>query len=444
MVNLAQEFTSAQYSLTPNELKAWILFIASIEKPEYEGVDSVYIFNALDFADKMGIDKRKARGKIVANLFVRLSKSFIDIRSREYENGEQDIFHSNFISSVHYNAKNYRIEISIPTTLRPYLFKLREGTFTRLFVKDIMGLSTSAAIHIFLYLQNLNRIGQYTIPIPLFRQETGFTQPAYNDFYELKRRVLIPSVKEIRRHTTFKDFFIEDNGARGRRATVIHFGFEKESINDDLFLGIDQNVAAYIQKKFSHAVQIVIRLAIDKGFNPRYIRDKFDGIHDDVIVANFNYVLGIISKEKRQGKGKPASVYGRYFIKAVTEDWAEANGATKEMLKKSHMEDIVADKGKDLQERDELQDLTEYYRKEAKKFVAGMDFKTLCSFIKKNEAALNNLAGRNSFNMEHALSRKKTYREFRLMTQLAIGQMMSGEITVPKKTSLFEKYRPKN
>ena len=62
--SLATEFTVAQYSLTKNELKTWLLLIASLD--EFRDDDpsgTVYCLNANTFADRLKIDVRKARGK---------------------------------------------------------------------------------------------------------------------------------------------------------------------------------------------------------------------------------------------------------------------------------------------------------------------------------------------------------------------------------------------
>lgn len=431
LVKLAQEFATAQYGLTPNEIKAWILFIASIDKPVTEGVDSIYVFDALSFADKLGIDKRKARGKVVADLFIRLSRNSLDMRSREDDRGEQDIFHSNFISTVDYRKDTYRLEVGIPTKLRPYLFALKQGTFNNLDVQDILALDTVASMRIYIYLKDMERVGKFTILIEELRKATGFTQPYYDDFRKLKHKVLLPAVREICKHTQFKHFFIEDNGGRGRKATHLHFGFDKEFDSDELFLDTSHEVQKMITEKFSPSVQLVIRIAMDYGFKPRYIEDKLDQYPDDIITANFNYVIEVIRKEKRQGKEKDPDIYGRYFIKAVQENWALKNDAfdkMKEKGKKREKNEQIQKQMKEAQERDDMANLTEYYRKKAIEYVAEMDFTALNDFINKNKSALDVLAGKRPFDYEHAISRKKNYREYKFLIQTVLGQMVAGQI----------------
>lgn len=68
-----------------------------------------------------------------------------------------------------------------------------------------------------------------------------------------------------------------------------------------------------------------------------------------------------------------------------------------------------------------------------------MTLSDLLAFMKRHASQLDYLAGRRGFNREHACSRKKTYREYRLLTQVVLGKMMAGEIPVSvNSSSLFE------
>ena len=439
MLKIAQEFAAAQYRLTVNELKAWILFIASVDQPVEEGVDCIYVFDALDFADKLGIDPRKARGKIVADLFIRLSKNSVDMRSRTKENGEQDIFHSNFISYVEYRSDTYRLEIGIPKKLKPYLSALKAGTFINLDVQDILALDSASSMRIFIYCKNLERLGTSTVEINKFRQDLGFDK-VYSEYYEFKRNILKPAIREIRKHTDYKEFYIEDNGRRGVPATYLHFGFQKTFDSDNVVFKTDSATAELMRQKFSPQVQVVISIATDNGFNPRYIRDAFDNVPDEVVIANFRYVFDIIHREEKTAEKKDKSVYGRYFLKAVKENWAGKNHATDKMLKKQkdyENNQKLQQQMQDIQDRERMALKTEDYRQKAIKYLAEMDFTELDHFIQKNQAALDRLAGKRPFDVNHALTKKRNYREYRFLLQIVTGQMISGIIDVPRSQTLF-------
>lgn len=104
-MTIAQEFATAKYALSKNQLKAWYLFIASMDEHHVPEQGTMYTFDAVRFADKLNINATKARGMIVAEIFTKLSQNYIDLRSREDGSGEQDIYHANFISELSYNRK---------------------------------------------------------------------------------------------------------------------------------------------------------------------------------------------------------------------------------------------------------------------------------------------------------------------------------------------------
>lgn len=120
-MTIAQEFATAKYALSKNQLKAWYLFIASMDEHHVPEQSTTYVFDAVRFADKLNINATKARGMIVAELFTKLSQNYIDLRSREDSSGEQNIYHANFISELSYNRKTHILEVSIPPRLNQYL-----------------------------------------------------------------------------------------------------------------------------------------------------------------------------------------------------------------------------------------------------------------------------------------------------------------------------------
>lgn len=190
--------------------------------------------------------------------------------------------------------------------------------------KHIAALNTTPAIRIYIYLKNLERLGVFYDELNTFRKGIGITSSYYDDFKQLKSKVIKPAIKEIRMHTDYKDFFIEDNGRPGVKATRIRFGFEK-TVDSDIFEGVAPNRAA-ICRKFPEDVQVSMRLAMDHGFDPLYIEDKFEGIPSERILANFRYVMvEVIGKDKKRGIDKGPAV-GKYFLTAVREGWAEKNG----------------------------------------------------------------------------------------------------------------------
>lgn len=437
---LAESFASAPYELTPNQLKAWIVFVATLD-PDNDDGSNIYRLNAFDIADKLGIDKRKARGTMVADIFADLSTKGIRKRGNADRRGEMNVFAANFVSGVAYDKDSHILQLEIPKMMRPYLFALKEGAYLSLDERDILSLDSIPSIRTFIYLKNLDRQGINTISIDEFRQGVGAITPYYDDFKRLKSKLIIPVSKEIRKHTDYKDFFINDNGGRGRKATLLTFGFFANA-DLDLFEGVAPAKAA-ICKRFSPMVQISIKLAMNHGFDPAYIENKLDGIPDDNIIANFHYVeFEIINKDKKKGKDKGPEVYGKYFLKAVQEHWAEQSGKLDEMLGRGKARQKYAKVEEQMakaQEKEEVANHALFVDEKAKEYLENLykDAFKLDKFVRENIRSLNAMAGKNEFNMAHAMSKKKNYREYKILVKFITAKMTLREIEFTTQGSLF-------
>lgn len=427
--NLSSYFATATYQLTPTELKAWFLVVATINGDS----SKPYVTDAIKFADDLGIDRRKARGKIIYEIFRTLSRQEISILSREVNSkGEHSWYQSHFLNEVYYDAGAHLLAFSFPNMLHDYLFDLKKDLTLSLEISDILGLKTVTAIRIFVYLRELNRIGVRSISIETFRHNINFCPTA--PFGQYKRRVTIPAEKEIRKCTQFHDFFIKDDGKSGRKATMIYFGFENEQNSDVILLDVKPKLRKEIKKKFSKNIQYLFDLAVQKGFDPSYIKDKFDSFDEERIKANFALVFKRISDDKNCGKEKTPMEYGRYFIRAVVDDWAKSD---KDRLAKSMNTTIAARKTaasiQDVNDAEQFQHLSDRTREYAKDYVSSLSFHDFVKFIASNKKEIELLASKGKpFDAQRALTRKKTYREYRLLVQLVAGKMLAGQIPMPK------------
>ena len=434
--SLATEFTVAQYSLTKNELKTWLLLIATLD--EYKDNDTsstVYYLNANTFADRLKIDVRKARGKIVADYFIQLSHKYIDIRSREDQNGEQDIYHAPFIAETKYNKKTHMLRVALPPSLNDYFFNLQSGSYIRYDIDTILQLDTVNAMRIFLYLRRLELNNVHYVNIEEYRREMHVNPDTEWRYYRYK--TLARVVDEVRRHTEYKDFYIEDNAKRGHSATILYFGFHAKGHEDDYLFNVAPAIAKDIKEHYTAPeVLLCLNFAIEKGFNPRYLNKIYDKIDEQTLVANLNYVRRLIIKEQRDGDFKGPDVYGKYFYKAVMEDWAGTAGQKQEQLTRAKGA-VISHQQEKLQaiqqEREELQNNMLEWQKMAEEYVKEMNLKELVEFISAHKGQLDTLAGKRPFNTDHAMTRKRNYREYRFIKQIVLGKMMTGEIPVPQK-----------
>ena len=61
----------------------------------------------------------------------------------------------------------------------------------------------------------------------------------------------------------------------------------------------------------------------------------------------------------------------------------------------------------------------------------------LSSFISKNEMQLNAMAGKKGFDIQHALTGKKNYKEYRILVNFITAKMTLREIEIFSQNELF-------
>lgn len=426
-----------EWKLSKNELKAWYVLLSEITS-EYLTKHSTeqqkyYSFDALSFADRLGIDKRRPRGKDIAKLFVGLSEHCLNVES------EQDgLFYSTMISEVVYNPQTHILYLALSDTLKRMLMALSQQDCFSLDVNSLLSLQTTKAIRIFVYLKNLQHLGLNEISIEEFFHELHLTS-SEQEYKYLKRNTLLPAMKEIQTNTPYEKFFIVDDGKKGRKATKLFFGFHlNQPRQTDLFLpekmahsflieDVGLELAQNLSEKFSERVLIAIHFAVQKGFHPKYIAKHFDGLSEEQIINNLNYVQDIIVKDKRKGQEKDPITYGKYFLKAVTDNWIMKQFALPESKQTSAT----------LQDKHDLAPSIQMAYQKAEKYLSSLSLNELTLFVKQNLKQLQENSGGKEFVFEKACSRKKTYREYKLVIKLMTGKILTGEILVPT-ISLFE------
>ena len=434
LLRFRSEVSLAEYSLTLLELKTWFIVIASLKEQERP----LYVISAMSIADQLGINKSKARGTIVSDIFRKLMKQTITLTEKN-ETGEANVYEANFLGETYYDANSKIIAFSIPPILHQFLFHLKNNLTLSLDISDILKFESVMTIRMFVYLRELDRLNIHSIPIEEFRKHVNFSPSS--DYRVYKQRVIKPAEKEIRDTGMYRYFHIEDDGRKGIKATTIYFGFTNEEDDCLLLAGVAPKIRKELLKKFSRRVLLLMDFAIKEGFNPAYIKNQFDIFDDEHIAANFQVVFDRIISDKQTNRQKTPDEYGRYFMRAVIDNWAGDDITARAKQAKQKVRNAELQKQmQDITEQERFQSQANYIRGCAKEFIEAMSLGELVTFIKENKKEIQTLAARGrEFNMDHALSRKKTYREFRILCQLVAGKMMAGQIHVPapKLQSLF-------
>ena len=434
LLRFRSELSLAEYNLTLLELKTWFIVIASLKEQE----SPLYVIPAMSIADQLGINKAKARGTMVSDIFGKLMKQTITITAKN-ETGEASVYRANFFGETYYDANSKIIAFSIPPILHKFLFHLKNNLTLSLDISDILKFESVMTIRMFVYLRELDRLNIHSVPIEEFRKHVNFSPSS--DYRVYKQRVIKPAEKEIQNTGMYRYFHIEDDGRKGIKATTIYFGFTNEEDGNLLLASVTPKCRKDLLKKFSRRILLLMDFAIKEGFNPAYIKNQFDTFDDERIAANFQVVFSRIASDRKTNRQKTPDEYGRYFIKSVIDNWAGDDVAARAKQAKQKVRNAEIQKQmQDITEQEKFQGQANYIRGCAKEFIEAMSLGELVTFIKANKKEIHVLASRGrAFDMDNALSRKKTYREFRILCQLVAGKMMAGQIPVPtpKIQSLF-------
>lgn len=427
MLRIRSELSLAEYNLTSLELKTWFLVIASLKEEER----SLYAISAIDIANKLGLDSRRPRGTIVSTIFRKLKKQNI-VLTAENDDGEPSIYDASFFGEVYYDSSSKMLAFSIPPMLHEFLFHLKANLTLSLDISDILKLETVTAIKVFVYLRELDRLGIHSVSISEFRSHINFF--ATSPYKEYKRRVIKSAEKEIQTRGMYKNFHIDDDGKRGVKATTLYFGFEKTEDNELFLSAVAPKLRKDLIAKFSRRVLALIEFAVKEGFDPSYIKNQFDNYDDDYIAANFYAVFQRIRADRKNKQEKSPDTYGRYFLTAVRDNWAgSAAKALAEKAKQKVQNAALQQQMKEVTEQERFQNEARYLRERAKEYIDALPLDELIRVIKENRKEIDVLAAHGrSFDLDCALTKKKTYREYRILCQLIAGKMMAGQLKVPE------------
>lgn len=94
---------------------------------------------------------------------------------------------------------------------------------------------------------------------------------------------------------------------------------------------------------------------------------------------------------------------------------------------------------KNVQEKESTANEAIFRNEMAKNYLANLykDFIRLNKFIKDNLVILTTMTSNKNFDMNKALSGKKTYREYKAMLKLVEAKILTNEIELPKQDLLF-------
>ena len=139
---------------------------------------------------------------------------------------------SRWVSQIAYIDSTASVEIIFSPAIIPLITRL-EKHFTSYEIKQISYLSTGYAVRLYEILIAWRSIGKTPIiELAEFRKKIGVLDTEYNRMHDFKKRVLEPSIKQIKEHT---DITVEiEQHKTGRLITGFSFKLKQKKVNTSL------------------------------------------------------------------------------------------------------------------------------------------------------------------------------------------------------------------
>ena len=212
----ANELMFAKHSLKENEMKIWLLTVASLAKEQNLNHDVLYEYNISVLADKLNINKDKGWRNIIREAIDHVSdKSLKIVKRYSSEEDKHNWLKIPLYNSVEYNDFNDTVSVSINQKMLPYLQDFTEK-FTEVDIDEMLAIRGITQLNVFMVVKELIAEGTYTISIERFKERLNMPISSYANFRDFQRDVLKKAEQQIRKNTSLKNFHFTHDG-KGRR-----------------------------------------------------------------------------------------------------------------------------------------------------------------------------------------------------------------------------------
>ena len=202
----------ANYDMTAMEQKLFLLLVSTINKNDKD--IKTTSFRVKDIADVMDISTQV--------LYRDLSKICKSLMSRivEIKIGDKDWDIFNIIKYAKYRGKKGIVTFEINERAKPYLLELKE-LFSIIQLDQVLMLEGKYTLRIYQQAKSNIYLGKYDMTVDDFKEKLKLTQKSYNQFSNIKLKILTPAIKEINDKT---DIFIDVEEIKvGRKVNILRF-----------------------------------------------------------------------------------------------------------------------------------------------------------------------------------------------------------------------------
>jgi hypothetical protein len=312
IVTQSNKLVESRYNLPLGEQRLILTMIARIQ-PDDEDFKPHRI-RVHEFAEFMGIDKN--------HVYVECKKTTEKLLTRVISIEEPDgLLQIGWLSSAKYIDGTGMVNLTFDPQLKPYLLQLKSN-FTSCKLNMLLSFTSQYTMRIYTLLKQYEKLKTREIEVEVLRDMLGIGKEQYSDYFDFKKRILLPTQKELAEKA---DLYFEFEEIKyGRRIGAILFHIFSKKLPTAL-LGNDESPPV---DNISNKPPAFIKVNLPA--NP---------VIDDLLLLvaeqyrNRKGVLAsIIEFDKKQGfeyvrrnilycNANVKSNYGKFFSDSLKNDW---------------------------------------------------------------------------------------------------------------------------
>ena len=289
LLSQSNKLIESKYTLNINEQRLVFAMISMIN-PEDEDFRE-YRIRIGDLAKIIGLKNKNYHAE-VREITKNIIQKTIQIKK------ETGLLQVNWISSAEYINAEGVVVLTFDPKLKPYLLRLKEN-FTSTRFGIAVKFKTFYTTRIYQLLKQYEKIGKRTITVDFLKKNFDI----YEDYKDIKRRIIEPAKKEINKNSDIK-FEYEEKKA-GRKVDSLVFRIRKQTYSDELPLQLHkikkslegnetiQSIAQIMNNKYGIAIDLCTSVIAEK------IEDNKD--------EDFNKIFTYIDSVLENGKIKNPS-----------------------------------------------------------------------------------------------------------------------------------------
>lgn len=216
------DLIEASYKLTLNEQRLILFSISQVDPRKPLSEKNEFTIHAQEFAEIFGMDEKLVY-KEIGDAAKTLAERWIKTHDGKYK--EQ----FRWVYGIRYHDTEGKVTLGFSPWVIPYLTKLHKQ-FTSYKLDEISNLKSFYSIRLLEFLTQFKTTGKLIIEISKFREQLRL-ENEYPRFYDLKRWVIEPAVKELQEKSNFVIKWNPLKGNRGKGIKQLEFIFEYNNKN---------------------------------------------------------------------------------------------------------------------------------------------------------------------------------------------------------------------